>query len=309
MTEGQHNPVLKSEVLKALRISDDSVIVDATYGRGGHTRSIMAKLGERGRMLIIDRDPEAIAHARQHWGDEPRVIIVHAPFSAFTKIITEAGLHGLVSGILIDLGVSSPQLDQADRGFSFSADGPLDMRMDPTRGPSAAEWLVDIEQHELIRVLRQFGEEKFARRIAARILEAQQEAVITGTAQLAQIVSGAVPRKEPGKHPATRTFQALRIAINNELDELDSVLPQALDALAVGGRLLVISFHSLEDRRVKRYFREQAKGDPFPPDLPVQASQLNPVLRLVGKQIRAGEQELSINRRARSAVLRVAEKL
>ncbi|MGI9319685.1 MAG: 16S rRNA (cytosine(1402)-N(4))-methyltransferase RsmH [bacterium] len=302
----EHVPVLKDEVLSALKLRDDSLVVDATYGRGGHSRAIMSRLGNGGRLLVIDRDPVAINQARQEWSDDERVEIVHAPFSELSNILDQRHVNGRITGLLFDFGVSSPQLDNPERGFSFTHDGPLDMRMDPSHGLSAAQWLEQVEESELANILRKFGEERFAKRIARKI---KQSGAIATTGELAGLVSQAAPPTEKGKHPATRTFQAIRIAINEELEQIQSVLPQALNALETGGRLVVISFHSLEDRLVKRFLREQSKGDPFPPDLPVTHDMLKPTLKLVGKVIRAGEQEISKNRRARSAVLRVAEKV
>jgi len=300
-----HIPVLKKEVLTALNLQQDSYVVDATFGRGGHSRSIMEELGDHGRLLVIDRDPTAIAQAELEWSNDKRVEIVHAPFSRLYEILQERALTGQITAILFDFGVSSPQLDNPERGFSFSHDGPLDMRMDTTRGISAAEWLQQVEEHELIHVLRKFGEERFARKVALKI---KQHERIETTGELAAIVSEVVRTREPGKHPATRTFQAIRIAVNAELEEIESVLPQALDCLASGGRLVIISFHSLEDRLVKRFFRDQSKGDPFPPDLPVTTDMLSPTLKLIGKPVKAGAEELVRNKRARSAVLRIAEK-
>ncbi len=302
----EHSPVLMNEVVAGLNIQPDGLVVDATYGRGGHTRAIVSKLGDNGRILVIDRDPSAIAQATSEWSSDQRVEVVHAPFSQLTPILERRDLQGRVTGLLFDFGVSSPQLDNADRGFSFSKDGPLDMRMDPSQGLTAAQWLQQVEEHELVTVLRKFGEERFARKVANRI---KQRGLIESTGELAALVAEAIPSREIGKHPATRTFQAIRIALNGELDEIESVLPQAVDALATGGRLVVISFHSLEDRLVKRFLRKQSKGDPYPPDLPVTQDMLHPEIRLVGKMIRAGTEELEQNRRARSAVMRIAEKL
>jgi len=301
-----HVPVLKDEVLAALNLHDDSLVVDATYGRGGHTRAIMSRLGNGGRILVIDRDPTAINQARKEWSDDARVEIVHAEFSELSKLLEQRHVNGRVTGMLFDFGVSSPQLDDPERGFSFSHDGPLDMRMNPDQGLSAAEWLEQISEVELTNVLRKFGEERFARRIARAI---KQHGDIASTGELARLISQAAPATEKGKHPATRTFQAIRIAVNEELDQIKLVLPQASKALATGGRLVIISFHSLEDRLVKRFLRDQSKGDPFPPDLPVTHDMLKPELKLVGKAIRAGADEIKKNRRARSAVLRVAEKI
>jgi len=257
-------------------------------------------------MLVIDRDPAAIEAATEEWSVDQRVDIVHAPFSDLQSILQQRNLCGRVTGLLFDFGVSSPQLDDPSRGFSFSHDGPLDMRMDPSQNISAADWLEQVDEKELVYVLRKFGEERFARRVAGRIKESGR---IETTGELAKLVADAIPGREPGKHPATRTFQAIRIAVNKELEEIESVLPQALEVLADGGRLVVISFHSLEDRIVKRFLREQSKGDPYPPDLPVTQDMLQPRVKLVGKAIRAGEAELKNNRRARSAVMRVAEKI
>lgn len=302
----RHVSVLREEAVDALNVTSSSIVVDATYGRGGHTRAILGKLGDTGRMLVIDRDPSAIARANEEWAGEQRIDIVQAPFSRLSAILDSYDLMGRVTGILFDLGVSSPQLDDPGRGFSFSHDGPLDMRMDPGSGISAADWLEQVEEAELIRVLKTLGEERFARRVAAGI---KSHGRFESTAELAGVVAGAVPTREPGKHPATRTFQAIRIAVNRELEEIEGVLPQAVDALAEGGRLVVISFHSLEDRLVKRFIREQSKGDPFPPDLPVRQDMLNPRLKPVGKAIRATGREVEDNRRARSAIMRVAEKI
>ncbi|MEA3291421.1 MAG: 16S rRNA (cytosine(1402)-N(4))-methyltransferase RsmH [Pseudomonadota bacterium] len=309
MAELQHTPVLEGEVLEALQVSSEGVYVDATFGRGGHARAILSRLGEKGRLLVIDRDPAAVAAAQQMLGGDPRVNVVHAPFSSLTAVLARHDIEGRVTGMIFDFGVSSPQLEDGSRGFSFMVDGPLDMRMDTSRGESAAEWLARVDEGELMSILRRFGEERFARRIARAVAEYRAERRIETTAQLASIIAAAVPTREPGKHPATRSFQAIRIAVNEELREIEQALPQAVEALAAGGRLVVISFHSLEDRIVKRFLRDLAKGDPFPPDLPVPASALRPRLRLVGKPVRAGATEVEYNRRARSAVMRVAEKI
>ena len=309
MTCQTHTPVLKDAAIDALKVHAGDCVVDATYGRGGHARAILARLGGGGRLLVIDRDADAVEHARLDLGADARVEIVHAPFSRLGQILAERGLSGRVAGMLFDFGVSSPQLDSPQRGFSFSADGPLDMRMDRSGAPSAAQWLARVEERELATVLREFGEERFARLIARAIKRALAKQPIAGTAELAQCVASAAPRREPGKHPATRTFQAIRIAVNDELGEVRRVLPQALAGLAPRGRLVVISFHSLEDRLVKRFFREQAKGDPYPPELPITEDMKKPALKLVGKPLRASAREVAANRRARSAVLRVAEKI
>ncbi len=306
----EHRPVLFEEVLDSLQIRADGIYLDGTFGRGGHSAGIMAQLGEGGRLLATDKDPQAIATAEQRFGSDRRFTIVRGSFTMLAKEAEQRGWHGRVDGILLDLGVSSPQLDDASRGFSFMNDGPLDMRMDPQSGQSAAEWLASAKESEIAEVLKEYGEERFAKRIAGAIVKAcQAPGGITTTAQLAKVVSEANPKWEREKHPATRSFQAIRIYINRELDDLDAFLKQAVELLAPGGRLVIISFHSLEDRRVKRFIREQAKGDDFPPDLPVMESQLKRRLRPVGKAIRAGKAELAENPRARSAVLRVAEKV
>ncbi|NKB75914.1 MAG: 16S rRNA (cytosine(1402)-N(4))-methyltransferase RsmH [Gammaproteobacteria bacterium] len=305
---GDHIPVMGGEVMDALRLSGSDCVVDATYGRGGHSREIMSRLSEQGRLIVIDRDVAAISAAQEEWGDDERVDIVHGPFSELSGILGARGLIGKVTALLFDFGVSSPQLDNGERGFSFMHDGPLDMRMDQSRGVSAADWIKRIEEEELVRVLKKYGEERFAKRIARGIKTALLQREITTTAVLAAIVSEAIPTKEPGKHPATRTFQAIRIAVNDELGEIELVLPQALEAVSPGGRIVMISFHSLEDRLVKRYFNEQSKGDPFPPDMPITNDMLKPKLKLISKRIKAGKQELDRNRRSRSAVMRVAEK-
>ena len=297
------------EVVEALDIDGRNVIVDATYGRGGHAVEVLKRLSQSGRLIVIDRDLDAVNHALTELAGNGRVEIVHAPFSELERILDDYELMGKVDAILFDLGVSSPQLDQGHRGFSFTRDGPLDMRMDTSTGISAAHWLEQVEEQELVRVLKIYGEERFARRIASRIKQAVADSQINSTADLAELVSDVVPTREIGKHPATRTFQAIRIAVNDELGEIETVLPQALNCLAVGGRLVIISFHSLEDRLVKHFMRDQSKGDHFPPDLPVTSDQLNPRLKLVGKPMRANQDELDRNPRARSAVLRVAEKV
>ncbi len=304
-----HTPVLKDAVINALKIHADDLVIDATYGRGGHARAILARLGNGGRLLAIDRDAAAIARARIDLGGDSRVEIIHAPFSRLGEILTARGLGGRVAGMLFDFGVSSPQLDDAARGFGFNAAGPLDMRMDRSRGRSAAEWLESVDEGELMDALRRFGEERFARRIARAIKQTLARRPIATTTELAELVAAASPTREPGKHPATRTFQAIRIAVNDELGEVRRVLPQALAGLAPGGRLVMISFHSLEDRLVKRFFREQARGDPYPPDLPITEDMKKPTLKLAGKALRADAQEVARNRRARSAVMRVAERI
>jgi 16S rRNA (cytosine1402-N4)-methyltransferase len=305
----EHRPVLFDEVLEALNIRPDGIYLDGTFGRGGHSAAILELLGENGRLLAMDKDPQAVAVAQQRFTDDPRFTIVRGSYTMLELEVEKHGWQGKVDGILLDLGVSSPQLDDPGRGFSFRHDGPLDMRMDPDSGVSAAEWLAEAKEAEIARVLKEYGEERFAKRIARAIVHERAQSPITTTARLAKIVAEANPKWERDKHPATRSFQAIRIFINSELDELEQVLEQAVRMLAPGGRLAVISFHSLEDRRVKRFIRDEARGGDFPPDLPVTDAQLQRRLRAVGRDIRAGEAELVSNPRARSAVLRVAERL
>jgi 16S rRNA (cytosine1402-N4)-methyltransferase len=303
---GVHQAVLLEEAVAALHLRADGVYVDATFGRGGHSRAILAQLGPGGRLLAIDRDPDAIAAAR-HVADT-RFAAVHAGFAALGDVLdAKQLLH--VDGILLDLGVSSPQLDDAERGFSFRIDAPLDMRMDPTRGISAAAWLEAAREADITTVLRDYGEERFAKQIAAAIVDARTRGAIATTRQLAQIVGQAVRTREPGQDPATRSFQAIRIFVNEELAQLALVLPQALDRLREGGRLVVIAFHSLEDRIVKRFMREASLPPPLPPGLPVRESERpRPRLKLIGRAIKPGTAEVARNPRARSAVMRVAER-
>jgi 16S rRNA (cytosine1402-N4)-methyltransferase len=301
-----HQPVLLHEALVSLAVAGDGAYVDCTFGRGGHAAAILAGLGPQGRLVALDRDPDAVAAARARFGAEPRFRIHHAPFSALGRVLQAEGLMGTVAGILVDLGVSSPQLDDPDRGFSFREAGPLDMRMDPTSGESAAALVARASERELVDIIRSLGEERFATRIARAIVAARAQAPIVDTLQLAEVVARAVPTREPGKHPATRTFQALRLHVNRELDELSELLPQCVAALAPRGRLAVIAFHSLEDRIVKRFLRNAARGPLGPDGAPLPQSQ--PELALVGKAQRPGSTETSANPRARSAVLRAAER-
>ncbi|MBK1699684.1 16S rRNA (cytosine(1402)-N(4))-methyltransferase RsmH [Thiococcus pfennigii] len=309
MNHGYHRPVLLEESLHALAIRPDGCYLDATFGRGGHSRAILARLGPGGRLLGLDRDPQAVAVGRELAAEDGRFQIAQGPFSRVAEAARAAGVERGVDGLLVDLGVSSPQLDDPARGFSFSADGPLDMRMDPGAGEPARDWLAHAKQAEIARVLRDYGEERFAGRIAAAIVRERAVAPLTTTRQLAAICEAAVPTREPGKHPATRTFQALRIAVNGELEQLAALLDQVLDLLAVGGRLVVISFHSLEDRLVKRFIRDQARGEQFPRGVPVMDRERHPRLRAIGKGVRAGSAEVAENPRARSALMRVAERL
>jgi 16S rRNA (cytosine1402-N4)-methyltransferase len=302
-----HAPVLLDEALDALAVRPDGFYVDATFGRGGHTSAILARLGKQGKLLAIDRDPQAVVAAQALLGTDPRAGVVRAPFSRLAEVVDEAGRPA--DGILLDLGVSSPQLDDADRGFSFLRDGPLDMRMDPGSGESAAAWLGHAPEREIAAVISRLGEERFARRIAHAIVAARSEAPIVTTGRLAAVISQAVPTREPGKHPATRSFQALRIHVNRELEELEQVLPQAVDCLAPGGRLVVISFHSLEDRIVKRFMRRASQDDPAWAGLPVVPPAARARLRLVCRAVFPGADEVERNPRARSAVLRAAERI
>ena len=309
VAQQKHSPVLLAETVTALNIQPDGRYIDGTFGRGGHTKAILACLSEKGYVLGLDRDPEAIKAGQQLAQQDERFTIEQCAFSTLSNVVNERLWQGTVDGILLDIGVSSPQLDQAERGFSFQKDGPLDMRMNPEQGISAAQWLATAEMSDIAKVLKEFGEERFAKRIARAIVESRDESPVNTTKQLAKLVDSASPVKEKNKHPATRTFQAIRIYINDELNELTKALQQALDSLAVGGRLAVISFHSLEDRIVKRFFRDQAKGDDLPAHFPVTADQLSPSIKLIGKAIKASESECEQNPRARSAVLRVVEKL
>ncbi|OGT43539.1 MAG: 16S rRNA (cytosine(1402)-N(4))-methyltransferase [Gammaproteobacteria bacterium RIFCSPHIGHO2_12_FULL_40_19] len=305
-----HTSVLLREAIAELAIKEGGIYVDATFGRGGHSRAILEKLGPQGRLLAIDLDPEAIAVAKKApFLSDTRFEIEQASFSELEALISKRGWLGKVDGVLLDLGVSSPQLDDPMRGFSFLRDGPLDMRMDPSRGIDAMTWMNEADANDIANVLYQYGEERFSRRIARAIVYAREIARIETTTQLAKIIEKANPKKEKHKHPATRSFQAIRIFINQELAALTQCLPQVLEVLSVGGRMCVISFHSLEDRIVKQFIRREAVGDVYPPHFPIPHNQLKQRLRIVGKSIQATEAEMHENPRARSARLRVAEKL
>jgi 16S rRNA (cytosine1402-N4)-methyltransferase len=304
-----HRPVLLAEALAALAIQEgqrrDGVYVDATFGRGGHSRAILERLGPAGRLIALDRDPQAVEAARAIV--DARFHIAHAPFSELNRVLDAQGV-GQVQGVLADLGVSSPQLEDAARGFSFRADGPLDMRMDPTRGVSAADWLATATEQQMREAIGGYGEERFAKQVAKAIVDARAREPLRRTEQLAAVVAAAVRTREAGKDPATRTFQALRILVNRELEEVALMLPQAIRRLAPGGRLAVISFHSLEDRLVKRVFKA-GSADSLPADLPIRARDLpQPPLRILGKARRASDAEVAANPRARSATLRAAER-
>ena len=302
-----HQTVLLREAVEALTIKPAGVYVDGTFGRGGHSRAILEQLGPNGRLIAFDRDPQAIAAAQAM--NDSRLTIVHRAFGDLAPVLHDLGVS-VVDGVLLDVGVSSPQIDDGERGFSFRFDAPLDMRMDTTRGETAAEFLATAEIRDITEVIRNYGEERFAFQIAKKIVATRSERPLTTTGQLATLVRETVRTREPGQDPATRTFQALRIHVNQELEQLALVLPQALDVLNVGGRLVVISFHSLEDRIVKRFMRDEASVDRLPKNLPLRSVDLpQPHLRLVGKPVKAGGEELAANPRARSAVMRVAEKL
>jgi 16S rRNA (cytosine1402-N4)-methyltransferase len=304
----QHQSVLLPEVLEALAINKDGIYVDATLGRGGHTQAILKQLSAKGKLIAIDKDPQAIKIVSEKLQD-PRILFFHDSFAQLEKIVKENNLQNKIDGILLDLGVSSPQLDDAQRGFSFLQDGPLDMRMDNSQGQSVADWLASAKETEIANVLFEYGEERFSRRIARAIVAERAEQAITTTGRLAAIVSQANPAWEKNKHPATRSFQALRIFINQELTELKSVLEQAIRVLAKNGRLAVISFHSLEDRIVKRFIRQHSQGEVLPREVPVKAKQLQPLLKAIGRGVKPTEDEIAHNPRSRSAILRIAEKL
>lgn len=303
-----HIPVLKREALDALNIIQGGIYVDATLGRAGHAQSIAEQLGEQGRLVAIDRDPRAIELGQKVFSGDSRVEILHGEFNRMAQLISEYTDIASIDGVLMDLGVSSPQLDQAERGFSFMRDGALDMRMNPTQGESAAQWLARVDERDLMMALFDLGEEKFARRIARSIVEARAETVIDSTLQLVAIIEQAIPKKEKNKHPATRTFQAIRLHVNQELFQVSSALPQAVELLNEGGRLAVISFHSLEDRIVKRFIRELSTPNLPPKNIPVSEEAYLTPLKAIGKAIKPSKQEVADNPRSRSSVLRIAER-
>ena len=306
MAADGHVAVLRDEAVDALRVRVDGCYVDCTFGRGGHSRVILARLGPAGRLYALDRDPQAIAVGRAI--DDSRLTLIK---TAFSRVREALAAHGVIAvdGVLLDLGVSTPQLDQPERGFSFRAEGPLDMRMDPTEGESAAEFLARASEREIGEVIGDYGEERFAKQIARAVVAARARGPLRTTRELAAIVAAAVRTREPHQDPATRTFQALRIHVNQELEELSLVLAASVELLATGGRLVVISFHSLEDRMVKRFIREQSRPGAIPDRLPLRAAEMPPArLVAVGKPVRASAQEVAINPRARSALLRVAER-
>ena len=307
----EHLPVMYAEVLQQLAIKQDGIYLDCTFGRGGHSQGILNLLGQYGQLLAFDRDSDAInSDYAQVMLTDQRFKLKHSCFSELESIVKNASLAGKIDGILLDLGVSSPQLDNPERGFSFLRDGPLDMRMDGNAGVSAEQWLATVDEKDLVKVLFDYGEERFARRIARTIVEKRVQSPITTTRQLAELIEDAVPVREKHKHPATRTFQAIRIEINRELDELKAVLEQSARTLRPGGRLVVISFHSLEDRIVKRFIRDESGAKFNPGRLPVKEVDIaQGILKTMGRALKAGKQEISQNPRARSAIMRVAERV
>ena len=307
MSRYQHQPVLLEEAISSLRIRGEGIYLDATFGRGGHSRAIIARLTEQGRLFSLDKDPQAVEAGMEELGGDPRFSIVQGSFAEMDRMVQEWQIERNLDGILLDLGVSSPQLDDPDRGFSFRNGGPLDMRMDPTKGVSAADWLAETPEREMTRVFWEFGEERHARRIARSIVKARQQQCLETTTQLADLIETTIGRREK-KHPATRCFQAIRIVVNNEMGDLALGLEAAIRQLRPGGRLVAISFHSLEDRLVKRTFREAVRPGNVRRNIPDHPD-WSPRLKLVGKAIRPSEQEIFANPRARSAIMRVAEKL
>lgn len=304
-----HQPVLLAEVIANLAINPNGIYVDGTFGRGGHAEAILNQLGPHGRLLAMDKDPEAVAFARQHFAGDSRFSIYHGSFADLEKFLTHEKVFGKVDGILLDLGMSSPQLDTPNRGFSFMREGKLDMRMDSSRGVDAATWINKVPEIELAKVLWEYGEERHSRRIARAIVKARELSPITTTTQLAEIVAVAHPAWQKGKNPATQSFQAIRIMINHELEHLEQVLKQSLDAVTIGGRLLVISFHSLEDRLVKHFIQHHERGEQFPAGLPIKQAMIKPRMKRLGRAVKPSAAEIAANPRARSAVLRIAERL
>ena len=307
-TDFAHTTVLLHETVDGCLTNLDGVYVDGTFGRGGHSRLLLSKLSEKGRLFGIDKDPLAIASGKALEAEDARFRIVQASFADMKQALAAEGIEQ-VDGILLDLGVSSPQLDDAERGFSFLKDGPLDMRMNPDAGISAAEWIATTPEKEMVRVFKEYGEERFARLMVGAVVRERASRSITRTADLAEILKVANPAWEKHKHPATRAFQAIRIAVNNELGDLETVLDDSVDLLKAGGHLAVISFHSLEDRMVKRFIRAQEKGRDLPPGIPVTEDQLGKTMKKIGKAIMPGDDEVQRNPRSRSAVLRIAERL
>ena len=304
-----HIPVMLDEAIQALALHDDGIYLDATAGAGGHSAAIVDRLGGRGRLIAIDRDPSAVTAVQKRFAGDGRVEVIHSPFSKMAAVVEGLGLVGQIDGILLDLGVSSMQLDQPGRGFSFMRSGSLDMRMDTASGATLAEWLAEVDEEQLIRVLREYGEERFAKRVARAILERHQEQRLTTTIELAELVARAIPRHQRDKHPATRTFQALRIAVNDELGELQRMLAQSIGLLSTGGRLVVLSFHSLEDRMVKQFIQKFSHtGLDVPLDLPVIDSVTTAPLKRIRVGKKPGREEVRSNPRSRSVIMRVAER-
>ncbi|MGX4677570.1 16S rRNA (cytosine(1402)-N(4))-methyltransferase RsmH [SAR92 clade bacterium H246] len=307
--QAAHTTVLLHEAVDALVTDIDGFYVDGTFGRGGHVAELLGRLSGQGSVLAIDKDPQAISAGQERFAEDPRLQLFHGSFADLQNVAAEMGKTGDISGVLLDLGVSSPQLDQAERGFSFMRDGPLDMRMDTSRGMSAAEWIATADEQDIARVIKEYGEERFARRMASAVVKERVKAPITGTVQLAGILAAAHPAWERGKHPATKAFQAIRIFINRELEDLEDLLAQVIDNLKVGGRLVIISFHSLEDRRVKRFIRDQQQGIKLPKNLPIRDIDRGVRLVKVGKAIKPAVTEVDGNIRSRSAVMRIAERV
>ena len=307
--QAAHTTVLLHEAVDALVTDTHGFYVDGTFGRGGHAAELLSRLSDQGSVLAIDKDPQAISAGQEYFAEDTRLQLFHGSFADLQNVAAEMGKTGEISGVLLDLGVSSPQLDQAERGFSFMRDGPLDMRMDTSRGLSAAEWIATAEEQDIARVIKEYGEERFARRMASAVVKERVKSPITGTVQLAGILAAAHPAWERGKHPATKAFQAIRIFINRELEDLEDLLAQVIDNLKVGGRLVVISFHSLEDRRVKRFIRDQEQGIKLPKNLPIRDIDRGVRLVKVGKAIKPAVTEVDGNIRSRSAVMRVAQRV
>jgi 16S rRNA (cytosine1402-N4)-methyltransferase len=309
MSQALHESVLLKEAIDALSVKASGVYVDGTFGRGGHSSKILESLAEEGCLVAFDKDLQAVEYYREHYEQDARLTLVHASFAEMAEVLADKGLLGKVDGLLLDLGVSSPQLDEAERGFSFLRNGPLDMRMDATAGMTAAQWLAEADQDEIKYVLKVYGEERFAGLLAKRIVERREEKPFETTLDLAEFIAEVAPKTEKNKHPATRSFQAIRIHINRELDDLKLLLQSAVDILSEGGRLVVISFHSLEDRIVKQFMKEQDRGPQLPRNIPVQSIERGPHLKIVSKPVKAGKEEVSQSVRSRSAVMRIAEKV
>lgn len=303
-----HQAVLLNEAIDALVTDPSGIYLDGTFGRGGHSKAILDRLTEDGKLIAIDKDLRAVEHGKETFHD-PRFALIHGSFADMDTIVQQQDCVGQLSGILLDLGVSSPQIDTAERGFSYAKDGPLDMRMDQSSGQTAAQWLATADEADIARVLWEYGEERFSRRIAKAIVTAREEQPITTTFELVDLISKAQPRRDPNKHPATRSFQAIRIFINRELDDLQRCLDGCISLLKKGGRLAIISFHSLEDRMVKRFMKNLAKGDAYPKDLPIVHEKIQVTFKTVGRAIRPTNEESQQNPRARSAVLRIGEKI